>query len=87
MQLITAIRAQKLLKRGCEGYLCNVVETETPEVSLRNIPIVQEFFDVFPEKILSTPTPSEVEFYIDLIPGATPISRAHIGWRRQNLRR
>jgi len=76
VQLTTAIRAQKLLKQGCEGYLYNVVETKTPEVSLRNIPIVQEFPDVFAEEIPGMPPPREVEFCIDFIPGATPISRA-----------
>jgi len=64
------------LKQGYEGYLCNVVETETPEVSLRDIPLVQELPDVFLEEIPGMPPPREVEFYIDLIPGATPISKA-----------
>ena len=40
VRLITTIRAQKLLKRSCEGYSCNVVETETPKTSLKSIPIV-----------------------------------------------
>jgi len=53
-----------------------VVETKIPEVPLRNIPIVQEFSDVFLEKILRMPPPREVEFCIDLIPRSTPISRA-----------
>jgi len=75
VRLITVIRAQKLLKWGCEGYLCNVVETKTPEVSLRNIPVVQEFPNVFPRE-MGMPLTREVEFCIDLIPGATPISRA-----------
>ena len=61
VRLITAIRAQKLLKWGCERYLCNVVETETPEVLLRNILIVQEFPDVFSEEIPGMPPPREVE--------------------------
>jgi len=52
------------------------VETETPEVSLRDIPLVQELPDVFLEEIPGMPPPREVEFYIDLIPGATPISKA-----------
>ena len=47
VRLITVIRFQKLLRLGYEGYLCNLVETKTPETSLKNIPIVQEFPDVF----------------------------------------
>jgi len=52
------------------------METETPEVSLRDIPVVQEFLDVFSEEIPGMPLPREVEFCIDLIPEVTPISRA-----------
>ena len=76
MLFITAIKFQKLLKQGCEGYLCNVVEAETPKTSLYSIPIVQEFSDAFSKEIPSMPTPREVEFCIDLIPGSSPISRA-----------
>jgi len=76
VRLITAIRGQKLLRRGCEGYLCNVVETETPETSLKSIPVVQEFSDVFSEEILGMQPPREANFYMDLIPGSTSISRA-----------
>jgi len=76
VRLITAIRAPKRLKRGCEGYLCNVMETETPETSLKSIPIVQEFSDVLSKEIPGMPPPREVEFCIEHIPGSTPISRA-----------
>jgi len=53
-----------------------VVEAKTPETSLKNIPIVQEFPDVFSEEIPSIPLPREVVFCIDVILGSTPISQA-----------
>ena len=37
---------------------------------------MQEFSDAFLEEISAMPSPWEVEFCIDLIPGATPICRA-----------
>ena len=37
---------------------------------------MQEFADMFLEEISGKPSPCEIEFYIDLIPGSTPISRA-----------
>jgi len=40
VKLITAMKAHKLLGRGCEGFLCNVVETEATELSLKNISVV-----------------------------------------------
>jgi hypothetical protein len=41
----------------------------------RNIRVVREFPDVFPEELLGMPPDREVEFVIDLLPGATPISK------------
>jgi len=52
------------------------VDIETPEISFRKIPVVQEFPDVLSEEISGVPQPKKVEFCIDLISGATPISRA-----------
>ncbi|MCH82779.1 RNA-directed DNA polymerase (Reverse transcriptase), partial [Trifolium medium] len=43
---------------------------------ISSIPIVQEFQDVFPEDITSLPPEREIEFSIDLVPGAEPISTA-----------
>ena len=38
--LMTTMKAYKLLGPGCEGFLCNVVETEAAEPSLQDIPVV-----------------------------------------------
>ena len=75
LRLIRAIKVQKLLNRGCEGFLCNVLDTKPPELSLTDIPVVQEFSDVFSKEILGFPSPREVEFCINLVTGATPISK------------
>jgi len=52
VRLITAFNAHKLLSRGREGFLCNVLETKAPKPSLKDIPIVQGFLDMFLEEIL-----------------------------------
>jgi len=69
VRLISAIRARKLMGQGCKGYLCNVVQTETPKTSLENIPVIQEFPNVLPKEISGVPPPREVEFCIDFILG------------------
>jgi len=56
--------------------MCNVVKTKGVGSSLEDILVVGEFLDVFPDEIPSTPPLREVEFCIDLILGATPISKA-----------
>ena len=43
---------------------------------MKEIPIVCEFPDVFPEEIPRLPPVREVEFTIELFPGITPISIA-----------
>ncbi|CAJ2628780.1 unnamed protein product [Trifolium pratense] len=55
-----------------------ILFTVTPEpvLSPSNIPIVNEFLDVFPDDITNLPPEREIEFSIDLLPGAQPISVA-----------
>jgi len=66
----------KLLRRGCKGFLCNIVEIKEAEPSFQDIPVVPEFLDVFWEEIPSMSPLMEAEFCIDLAPGATPMSGA-----------
>ena len=72
--MISAMTAQKMLRKGCQGYLAYVVETGKEETILDEIPVVREFPDVFPIDIAGLPPEREVEFTIDLIPGTEPIS-------------
>nr|GEV80123.1 putative reverse transcriptase domain, aspartic peptidase domain protein [Tanacetum cinerariifolium] len=44
--------------------------------SFEDQPIVNEFLDVFPEELPGLPPEREVEFIIELVPGAEPISKA-----------
>nr|GFD39768.1 putative reverse transcriptase domain-containing protein [Tanacetum cinerariifolium] len=46
------------------------------ELKLKDIPVVREFPDVFPEDLLGLPTSREVEFRIDLIHGAIPVAKS-----------
>jgi hypothetical protein len=41
----------------------------------RNICVVRDFPDVFPEELPGMPPDREVEFVIDLLPGTAPISK------------
>nr|GFB88022.1 putative reverse transcriptase domain-containing protein [Tanacetum cinerariifolium] len=42
---------------------------------LENIPVVREFLDVFPEELPGLPPVRQVEFQIDLIPGAALVTQ------------
>ena len=71
---ISAMTAQRMLRKGCQGYLAYVVETGKEGTILDEIPVVREFPDVFLDDITGLPPEREVEFTIDLILGTEPIS-------------
>jgi hypothetical protein len=47
----------------------------TFNLTTESISVIEEFMDVFPEELPGMPLEREVEFYIDLIPGTTPIAK------------
>ena len=74
--MISAFRAKRLLRKGCQGYLAHVVDTRKEVLKLDDIPVVREFLDVFLEDLLGIPIDREIEFSIDLLPRTSPISKA-----------
>ncbi|GKC54443.1 putative reverse transcriptase domain-containing protein [Tanacetum coccineum] len=60
-----------------ETLIIRVTEKKkSDEKRLEDIPVVREFPEVFPEDLPGLPPVRQVEFQIDLIPGATPVARA-----------
>ncbi|GJR83427.1 putative reverse transcriptase domain-containing protein [Tanacetum coccineum] len=59
-----------------ETLIIRVMEKKSDEKRLEDIPVVREFPEVFPEDLPGLPPVRQVEFQIDLIPGATPVARA-----------
>ena len=57
------MKAQRLLDRGCTGYLASVVdESIEHKLKLEDMPIVQDFLDVFPKDLLGLPPEREIDF-------------------------
>ncbi|GJZ39513.1 putative reverse transcriptase domain-containing protein [Tanacetum coccineum] len=52
------------------------VEDKSEKKRLEDVPIVQDSPKVFPEDLSGLPPTRQVEFQIDLVPGAAPIARA-----------
>ena len=50
-------------------------------MNFENIPVIREFLDVFPEELPGVPPEREVDLFIEVVQGTTPISRApyHMG--------
>ncbi|GJZ31050.1 putative reverse transcriptase domain-containing protein, partial [Tanacetum coccineum] len=52
------------------------IEDKSEKKRLEDVPIVQDFLEVFPEDLPGLPPTRQVEFQIDLVPGAAPAARA-----------
>ncbi|GKA99130.1 putative reverse transcriptase domain-containing protein [Tanacetum coccineum] len=74
-KLCSMKKARKYLSRGCQAFIAHVVDTSFEKKSAKDVPVVNEFLDVFPEDLPGIPPKRQVEFRIDLIPGATPIAK------------
>ncbi|PKA46735.1 hypothetical protein AXF42_Ash021521 [Apostasia shenzhenica] len=76
MLLISAMQAHRLMKKGCVVYLAMTLSATTKAVKLQDIPVVNEYPDVFSEDLPGLPPNREIEFTIDFLTGMEPISRA-----------
>ncbi|GJY63794.1 hypothetical protein Tco_0465254 [Tanacetum coccineum] len=57
-------------------HSCNETEDKSEKKRLEDVPVVRDFPEVFPEDLSGLPPPRQVEFQIDLIPGAAHVARA-----------
>ncbi|GJV24127.1 putative reverse transcriptase domain-containing protein [Tanacetum coccineum] len=80
LNIISCTKAQEYLTKGCHVFLANITATKDEDKSkekrLEDVLVVQEFPEVFPEDLPGIPPTRQVEFRIDLVPGATPVARA-----------
>ncbi|KAL5542432.1 hypothetical protein UlMin_010142 [Ulmus minor] len=71
-----SMKARRMLNKGCVGYLASLIELPENGLPANQVPVVQEFVDVFPEDLPGLPPDREIKFSIDLVPGTAPISKA-----------
>ena len=75
-KIVSSLKMKTLLRKGLPSYLCHIRKIEDEILTPESVPVVNEFLDVFPEEIPGMPPVRAVEFTIDLVPGAGPISKA-----------
>lgn len=75
---ITASQLAKCIRKKCQVYVIQVGYANSKDKvdTLGSIPVVQEFADVFPEEIPGLPPKRDLDFTIELVPGAALVSRA-----------
>ncbi|GJX41598.1 reverse transcriptase domain-containing protein [Tanacetum coccineum] len=79
LEVISSIRTQKYIDQGCQVFLIQMMKeekTKIPERQIEDVPVVRDFPEVFPEELPGLPLIHQVEFHIELIPGAAPVARA-----------
>ena len=74
--LISMIKARRCLGKGCVGYLAYVLDAKKEKCDVEDVPIVREYPKVFPDDLTGLPLDRQIEFKIDLVPGAAPVARA-----------
>ncbi|GJY97728.1 putative reverse transcriptase domain-containing protein, partial [Tanacetum coccineum] len=80
LNIISCTKTQKYMIKGCHIVLAHVTTKKTEDKSegkrLEDVPIVQDFPEVFPEDLSGLPLTRQVEFQIDLIHGVAPVAQA-----------
>nr|GFA57972.1 hypothetical protein [Tanacetum cinerariifolium] len=77
LSIISCTKTEKYVMKGFPIFLAHIttkeVEDKSEKKRLKDVPIVQNFPEVFPEELPGLPPTRPVEFQIDLVPGAAPL--------------
>ncbi|XP_028755913.1 uncharacterized protein LOC114715283 [Neltuma alba] len=76
LNVILVAQADRWLRQGCQSYIVFFSRKAETKEGILDIPVVQEFPEVFPTKISGLPPKREIEFAIDLVPRTSSISKA-----------
>ncbi|MFS7922398.1 putative nucleotidyltransferase, Ribonuclease H [Helianthus anomalus] len=79
LKLMSCIQASKYLRKEYRAFLANIVVAEKEKkrkFEVKDVPVVHEFPQVFPDDLPGLPPRRDIDFHIDLIPGANPVAKA-----------
>ncbi|GJR81778.1 reverse transcriptase domain-containing protein [Tanacetum coccineum] len=65
LEVISSIRTQKYINQGCQVFLIQMMkeeETEIPERRIKDVPVVRDFLEVFPEDLPGLPPTRQVDY-------------------------
>ncbi|XP_070017698.1 uncharacterized protein [Nicotiana sylvestris] len=73
-RFISYLKATKMINKGCIYHLVRVMDTDAEAPTLESVPFLNEFPDVFPDKLTGILPDKEIDFGIDVMSGTHPIS-------------
>ncbi|GJR15617.1 putative reverse transcriptase domain-containing protein [Tanacetum coccineum] len=76
LKVISCIKARKYVEKGIQLFLAYVTEKEPSEKRLQDVHVICDFPEVFPDDLPGPPPPRQVEFRMELVPGATLVAHA-----------
>ena len=70
---------KKIVRKGCKVFDVHIINNEQigkeDNLGFEDILILQDFLDVFSEEIPKLPPKRDLDFTIELVPGAVPNSK------------
>nr|GEU66934.1 putative reverse transcriptase domain-containing protein [Tanacetum cinerariifolium] len=76
LKVISCIKDYKYIKKRIPVFIAQVTKKEPAKKQLQDVPVICNFPEVFLDDLPGLPPPRQVEFKIELIPGAAPVARA-----------
>ncbi|KAI3753681.1 hypothetical protein L2E82_25742 [Cichorium intybus] len=73
--IVSLATARRYMERGGELIMAHVISAESKHSKVEEVEVVCDYPDVFPETLPGVPPSRQVEFVIDVIPGAKPVAR------------
>ncbi|KAD5508623.1 hypothetical protein E3N88_16326 [Mikania micrantha] len=73
---MSCTKAHKYLRMKYIAFLAHIVEKKDKGKRVEDVPVIREFPEVFPDDLLGLPPERQVEFRIDLVPGANLVAKA-----------
>ncbi|XP_024964681.1 uncharacterized protein LOC112504958, partial [Cynara cardunculus var. scolymus] len=76
IKIMTCLKMREYLRKECIAFLAHVMDKKAEEKRVQDILIIRDFPEVSPNELPGIPPPRQVEFHIELIPGAAPVAKA-----------
>ncbi|KAJ0429009.1 putative nucleotidyltransferase, Ribonuclease H [Helianthus annuus] len=79
LKIMSCVQASMYLRKEYRAFLANIIVAEKEKkrkTKIREVPVVREFLQVFPDNLPGLPPNRDIDFRIDLIPGANLVAKA-----------
>ena len=84
-KMISDLQARMMLTNACMGFLASIVyKSKDEKLEPKDVLIVREFIEVFPNERPRLPPEQEISVEIMILPGVGPISKLLSEWPQQN---